>query len=66
MNFTQLELDSHLFKKLSAHINTLINNKHMALEKPLGVDETANIRGQIKALRGILKIKPGQPQEDDN
>ena len=66
MNFTQSELDSQLFKKLSTHISTLIDKKHQALEQDKDAVQTANIRGQIKAYRGILKIKPGENQDNDN
>ena len=61
MNIMQSEINGVLWKRLMAHIEASIAAKHASLEKPLGVDETANIRGQIKALRSIQKIKPGQP-----
>ena len=56
MPITEQELNSVLWKKLTAHLNELLSKAHKQNEKSIGIADTAALRGRIKTLREILKI----------
>ena len=57
------DLQSELWRKLTAHYNELIDKHHRTLEKEsLTAEQTASIRGAIKQLRNLMR----PPQETNN
>ena len=62
MNLTTQDLQSELWRKLTAHYNELIDRHHRTLEKEsLTAEQTASIRGSIKQLRALMR-----PQTETN
>lgn len=58
------ELDSSAWKKVAAYVEERIKEQVRSLENDKPEIETAKLRGQLKALRGVLKLgQPEQPSE---
>ncbi len=55
MHITTTDRDSNLFRELMVHLDTSLAKKQCELEKPLSVDVTANLRGQIQEIRSIKR-----------
>jgi hypothetical protein len=63
MILSNQDLQSELWRKLTAHYNELIDKHHRTLEKEsLTAEQTASIRGAIKQLRNLMR----PPQETNN
>lgn len=60
MNIVQLtdkEKESEVWRKLAAHLNGLLDEAHIDLEKTtLSEVKTAAIRGRTKLIRQLLKL----------
>ena len=64
MKLTPLEIDSAAWKRARAYIEVQLEKHRKSLEGDKDVIATATLRGQIKALRGLLLLeRPEQPLE---
>lgn len=53
------DLQSSAWDKIKKHLEDRIQEIHLELESPKGVEDTATLRGRIKEIRQLIdKIEP--------